>query len=601
MANRTTDMPPDEREAGLAHGSAATSSRHLLAILDAIEDVLFVLDVEADGYRFSYINDSFLKATGLTPAQVLGQRVDAVIPEPSLQLVLSRYADAIRSRTLVRWTETTTFPSGTRHGEVVVKPLFDAAGTPTHLVGSVHDITTLRDKEEHLSLLAYVDGLTGLPNRRHVALILHERVTARPDDPFALLYVDLAIRGVNDSLGHVRGDQVLVEASRRMLEHLPEGARIGRVAGDEFAIVLERDKGNPSRLRSAERLLLALSRPFEQSGPAAYLAPSVGIALYPEDAREADELVRCANAAAYEAKAAGRGTVQLYDPRSAERARQRIGLHARLQTASAQDQFVLHYQPQVDARDGRCVALEALLRWNHPQQGLLLPATFIDVLEHGSLIVPVGFWVIRTACRQLRAWRDAGLPDVRLALNMSARQLHAQRSSFDLSVHDMAASQHEPDLLRQLEDELGHHGLDPSCLELEVTETCLMDDVERSAVLLQSLRTLGVRVVIDDFGTGYSSLAYLHRLPIDVLKIDRSFIQHIGTAGAHGEESATITELMIRMGHGLGMDVVAEGVENAQQADFLRRQGCQRLQGFAFARPMPADAVPEYLRKNRSE
>lgn len=564
--------------------------QQLLGVLDAIHDVVFRLDIEPDGYRFSYINPSFMRATGLRREQVLGQRVEKVIPEPSLQLVLAKYEHARRTGETVHWLETTPFPAGVKRGEVMIRPVRDEAGDIVSLVGTVHDVTAAYEHEERLRELAYTDALTGLPNRRHFYMLLHERIATRPEDALALLYVDLAIHYVNDTYGHDCGDEVLRQAAARLTEALGEHALVGRLAGDELAALLPRPSDERDLAELAKGVLSRLEAPFALPSQAAMITPSIGVALFPHDATHADDLIRSGNAAMHEAKRAGRSAVRFYDNALTMRIRQRINLRNQLQQALDQGLFVLHYQPQVDVRTGRCVSLEALLRWDRPGHGLVMPAAFIEVLEQSSLIVPVGFRVIETACRQLQAWREAGLPAVAISINVSARQLTA--FSTTAPTRDGADN-----LLQHLADCMQRYGIVPGQLELELTETSLMADPARSAVLLGQFRELGLRLLIDDFGTGYSSLAYLRRLPIDMLKIDREFVRDILTPDDAKTQGAAITDLIIQLAHNLGIGVVAEGVETIEQAGFLYKHGCDRLQGYYLAHPMPAEDVPAYLRQ----
>ena len=566
----------------------------LLRVLDAISDVVFRIDIEPDGYRFSYINRSFLQSTGLRRDQVQGRRVEDVIPEPSLQLALEKYRHARDTGETVRWVETTAYPAGIKRGEVMIEPLKDERGKVHVLVGTVHDVTAAYNHEERLRQLAYTDALTGLPNRRHFYMLLHERIATRPGTSLALLYVDLAIHYINDTYGHDFGDEVLRQAAVRITDKLGEHALVGRLAGDELAVLLPRPADERNLAEVANGVLTRLEAPFALASQEAMITPSIGVALYPHDAADANDLVRAGNAAMHAAKQAGRSAVRFYDGDLAMRIRQRISVRNRLQQALDQGRFVLHYQPQIDTRTGHCVSLEALLRWQRAENDLVMPGEFIDVLEQSSLIVPVGFWVIENACRQLQAWKASGLPPVAVSLNVSARQLMAQSTSG----HARASGQVGKDSLYwRLAGCLEHYGIEPGQLELELTETSLMADPERSAVLLEQFRSLGLRVLIDDFGTGYSSLAYLRRLPIDMLKIDGEFVSDIKGKGEEPSEGAAIADLIIKLAHGLDIGVVAEGVETLAQAEYLYARGCERLQGYYLARPMPAGDVADFLHR----
>jgi predicted signal transduction protein with EAL and GGDEF domain len=346
------------------------------------------------------------------------------------------------------------------------------------------------------------------------------------------------------------------------------------VGGDEFTAVLENVRGPEEAAAVAQRILRGLAEPMTVAGQEVHAAASIGIALYPRDESDADRLLRNADAAMYHAKSLGRGRFSFYAPDMNARIEQRLALEAGLRSALREGQYELHYQPRIDARSGGAAGVEALLRWKRPGKGLVPPMEFIPLLEETGLIVPVGAWVIKAACSQNKAWQAAGLAPMRVSVNLSTRQFQSE------------------DLLPVVREALAESGLEPRWLELELTESLLMADVEKALATMQALKALGVALSIDDFGTGYSSLGYLKRFPIDSLKIDRSFVRDLDKS----PKDAAIVEAITELARSLGVGVVAEGIEAPSQVDFLRRRHCTELQGFYFSRPVAAAQVPEVLR-----
>jgi diguanylate cyclase (GGDEF)-like protein len=433
----------------------------------------------------------------------------------------------------------------------------------------------VKTAEAHLDYLAHVDSVTGLPNRH----TFNERMSAALEtvDQFggsaSLLLIDLDnFKIVNDTLGHHSGDALLKLVARRLLECLRSGDVICRIGGDEFAVVLESATARKAAA-VAEKVLAVLAAPFDIDVHEIYVTASVGISTYPDDARDLETLTRNADTAMYQAKGKGKNAYEMFHPELDQRVQKRMSLEMNLRKAIGRDELLLYYQPQVSLRDGRLVGVEALLRWKHPELGLVSPAEFIPVAEESGLIVPIGRWVLRTACKQVAAWRDAGLGTINVSVNLSARQTRDGHL-----VHDIL------DALRQA-------GLSPAQLELEITETVLMDNVHANVDMLHRLQTEGICLAIDDFGTGYSSMAYLKRFPIDQVKIDRTFVRDIPGDG----DDEAITTAIIAMAHSLGLSVVAEGVETAQQLEFLRNAGCDIMQGFYFAEPKPPEQMVAFL------
>jgi diguanylate cyclase (GGDEF)-like protein len=421
------------------------------------------------------------------------------------------------------------------------------------------------------------DALTGLPNRTLVLDRLTHALARSRRRPrgLAVLFVDLdRFKVVNDSLGHSVGDEVLVRVGQRLQEAVRPGDTVARLAGDEFVVICEDVEDERDVLRVAERVAEAVAAPIPLYGRDTILTASVGIALACEDTR-AEDLLRDADVAMYRAKERGRARMEVFDQAMRTRMLRRLEIEHALRRALQEGAFTLHYQPTVHVESGRVISVEALLRWEHSEWGLVMPGEFVPLAEETGLIVPMGKWVVEEACRQMAAWRRAqpGSADVSVSVNLSARQFA------------------DPNLVEIVSAALRESGLAPSGLWLEITESVLMEEAETTVETLRALRSLGVHLSIDDFGTGYSSLSYLKRFPVDVLKIDRSFVDGLGT----DPEDEAIVTAVVRLAQALDLDVVAEGVETAEQLAELRRLGCTAVQGFYFGRPRPADETLAYL------
>jgi diguanylate cyclase (GGDEF)-like protein/PAS domain S-box-containing protein len=572
----------------------------LRVIFDNIEDVVYLLDVEDDGYRFVAVNRRFLDATGLSLHQVIGRRVDEVIPQPSLGAVLEHYARALARGQPEYWEETTRYPAGTRFGEVMVAPVRNAAGRHTQLVGTVHDITQRRETEERLHRLAHHDTLTGLPNRRQFyASLENERRTAMEQDRgLALLYIDLdRFKHVNDTLGHQAGDELLRQVTERILHCTRVRDTVGRFGGDEFGIVAPIAKQPDDAAILARKLIAELQRPYALDGREAVVTASIGIAVCPVDSCVTEDLIQFADTAMYHAKTAGRNAYRFYTPEMNAWLQDRRELESALRRALDRDEFVLHYQPQMDLATGRWTGVEALLRWQRPGHGLVSPGSFVTALEETGLIVPVGRWIIDTACRQLGEWQSiTGMEAMTISVNISAAQVLLERKrelDSQGSVDERGGAGDGRGFCELVEHSLLKHRVAPGTLELELTETTLMADAEKSATLLGQLKELGVGILVDDFGTGYSSLAYLKRFPIDTLKIDRAFVRDLST----DMDDRTITRAIINLAHSLNLGVIAEGVESVEQLEFLRGERCDQAQGYLLSLPLPAAKVSRLFRR----
>lgn len=563
--------------------------KHLQLVFDHIEDVVYVVRLDPDGYRFVAVNSAFFKETGLRPTEVEGRLVKDVIPPSALDLVNDRIDKAIRTGQPVHWKEVTEYPAGTKHGEVMMAPVFDADGRCSHLIGTVHDMTSRHQARDALEQLANTDELTTLPNRAAFRRYLtHEIERARSGEQVvALLHLDIdEFKVVNDSLGHDIGDALLLQVARRLRDNSRSRDLVARLGGDEFGVVAVLDDYPAEASAYAQRLFESLREPFTVQGDELRIAASIGIASFPNDAQTEADLVRLADTAMYQAKATGRNRHLFYAEEMNLWAQERRDIEQALKVAIERSEFRLHYQTQTDLSSGRILGLEALLRWNRPGAGLVSPAAFIPRLEEMGLIELVTDWVISEACRQLGEWRRLGVPTVPVAVNMSQLQ-------FVANPHDgLGAGAQEQRLAEQISRHLQEHQLPASLLELEVTETSLMIDAGFASRCLSAVRALGVKIHIDDFGTGYSSLAHLKRLPLDSLKIDQAFVSDL----PDGTEDAVVVRAVIAMAHSLGFEVIAEGVETAAQHEFLMAAGCDVGQGFLYARPLPPDEVVTLLR-----
>ena len=430
--------------------------------------------------------------------------------------------------------------------------------------------------ESRLAFLAQFDPLTGLPNRallfdRFGQMIVQAK---RHRTQLGVLFVDLdEFKLVNDSLGHAAGDELLREIARRLQASVRSGDTVARIAGDEFAVVL----GDLARAEDAglvaQKIVDRLAAPIGVAGHELFVTASIGAAVFPADGDSAEALLGAADAAMYRAKQSGRNAFQFFTPEINQRTRARALLGAELRRAIEREEFRLVYQPKFELRSDRVSGAEALLRWQHPTRGMVSPAEFIPVLEESGLIVAVGEWVLRRACRDVKAWRDAGLPLLPVAVNLSARQFRQQDLSERIRALVLGAA------------------VDPALIELEITESQVMQDPDHAIRSMRALADAGIRIAIDDFGTGYSSLAYLTRFPLSALKIDRSFVAGV----LHKAGDATIVRTIVEMAHTLGFAVIAEGVENEGQKAFLRNLGCEQAQGYLLGRPMPGEDVVRLL------
>jgi len=428
--------------------------------------------------------------------------------------------------------------------------------------------------------LAYHDAMTGLPNRPLFMdrLIVSVAQASRANQKLAVFFLDLdRFKDINDSLGHSTGDALLKAVAERIRRCVRDGDTVARFGGDEFTLLIPKIENIEDAAKIAQKIIENLKIPFLIAEREMFVTTSIGIAIFPSDGQDPETLVRNADTAMYRAKDQGRDSYQLYAPAMNARALERLGLENMLRKALSQREMMVYYQPLIDLASKRIVGLEALVRWQHPGLGFLLPAHFISTAELSGLIIPIGQWVMLTASKQLRQWQKRVDSELTVSVNLSARQFQ------------------QPDLVSSVAEVLDETGIDPRTLELEITESNAMQNAEITIHTLRELKALGVRISMDDFGTGYSSLNYLKRFPIDTLKLDQSFVREVNT----DRRDAAIVSAVISMAHSLDLTVVAEGVETEEQLAFLRQQGCDRIQGFLFSAPMSAEELEPYLLSRR--
>ncbi|HEV3106607.1 MAG TPA: EAL domain-containing protein [Trinickia sp.] len=550
--------------------------------LDASVNAILITGAAENGHLIEYANPAFKRITGYDPAEVIGHDCRFLQRDDRDQEGLVAIREGLAANREVSAVLRNYRKDGALFwNQLVIAPVPDPDGKTTHHIGVINDVTALMRYQEQLEYQANYDSLTRLPNRNLLRDRL-EQAIARAER-LAVVFIDLdGFKNVNDSLGHSVGDRLLAVVAERLAKSARASDTVARHGGDEFVIVLT-DVDESALITWMERVRATIAEPVVLDGTELYVGCSMGASLSPQDGEDVETLLKKADLAMYRAKDMGRNTFQFYQPEMNTSAGARLNLERRLRRALRDGEFVLHYQPQVDIGSGKIVGMEALVRWHDPEVGLVLPSAFIPFAEESGLIGPLSEWVLREACRQNKAWQEEGLPPARVSVNLSARQFQ-QRNIAKL-------------VMSILEET----GLEPQYLELELTESTIMRNAEEAVIMLNELHALGIGLAIDDFGTGYSSLSYLKRFPVDRLKIDRSFVSDIGASN----DDETITAAIIALAHSLKLQVIAEGVETAEQLDFLKQRACNEMQGFFFARPMPHDAIaallqPDATTRNRS-
>jgi len=526
-------------------------------------------------------SDEIYRIFGLTPQQfgaTYEAFLDMVHPDDR-QYVVDSVNKALHEREAYNIDHRVVRPDGTErivHERAEIT--HDENGRAVRMTGTAQDVTEYRQAMEHVNYLANYDTLTGLPNRVLLQNRLHEAMLEadRNNRLVAVMFLDLDhFKIINDTLGHDVGDALLKAVAERLVAGVRHGDTISRLGGDEFTIVLTNVAHFDDVTRVARKIIESFTSPFEIDGRELFISPSIGITLYPLD-DDIENALRNADAAMYHAKEMGRNTFQFYTAELNQRTAKRLALETALRHAVERCELQLHYQPQFSLKTGKITGMEALLRWQHPEMGLVPPLEFIPLAEETGLIVPIGEWVLRTACLQARAWHDAGFRGLQVAVNLSGRQFQ----HYDLA-----------ELVKKV---LNETGLDPRQLDLELTESLLIHNTHAILDTMEELHALGVSFSMDDFGTGYSSLSYLKRFPIDTLKIDRSFVRDI----SRDPDDAAIAQAVIAIAHSLGIKVIAEGAETAKQLAFLRAHQCDGVQGYLFSKPVTAGTITRLLQKD---
>ena len=547
--------------------------------LDSIGDAVLSTDLQG---KVTYLNVVAEKITGWTREEAAGKDIEEVfviVDGSTREPCANPLRTAISKNKTVQLTPNCILirRDGTEFAiEDSAAPIHDKHGLATGAVIVFHDVSVARAIGAEMSHMAQHDVLTNLPNRT----LLQDRLTqaiataSRNNFRIAVLFLDLdGFKHINDSLGHATGDRLLQLVAKRLLAAVRTSDTVSRLGGDEFVILLSEVAHAGDAGVKASKILSALGAPFEIEQNTLRITASIGVTTYPEDGQSAELLMRNADLAMYQAKEKGRSTYQFFEKGMNIRAVERQSIEGDLRCALERNEFVMHYQPKIDLKTGEITGVEALIRWQHPKRGLVGPLQFISIAEDSGLMLPIGKWALRESCRQAKAWQDAGLAPVEMAVNVSSVEFR------------------NDEFLEGISMVLKETGLEPRCLELELTESVLMQHAEFSVPVLQQLKAMGVRLAIDDFGTGYSSLSYLRQFPIDTLKVDQSFIHEINA----DTDEATIISAVINMGCRMKHRVIAEGVETAEQLAFLRAHGCDEGQGYYFSRPMPAEKTAKLL------
>ncbi|MFX1709528.1 EAL domain-containing protein [Stutzerimonas stutzeri] len=555
--------------------SQAEQQRLAATVFEAASEGIVIMN---DRYRVLAVNGACCTLSGYSREELLGHSVARIAGSPESQRQYETMREALERHGHWQGELIETRKSGEVYPQwVQLREVRDANGSVTHVVAFVSDLSVRRKIEERLRYLTHYDDLTGLANRGLLKERLQEACqrVRRNGRNMAVLYIDLdRFKLLNESLGHEAADALLREVSRRLSQTLGEADTIARLSGDEFVVLLDAYGSLSGLAHLGSRLLQRIRKPIVIGEQELVISASIGVSLLPDNSRDAEVLLRQASTAMQQAKHLGGNTLQFFTDRPQASGMHYLQLENQLRKALEVGQLEVFYQPRLSLADDSLEAAEALVRWRHPQRGLVTPADFIPLAEETGLIIPLGEFVLREACRQARRWQQEGLADIRVSVNLSVKQL--RQGNF-------------VSLVRQVLEETG---LPPAMLELELTESQLLDDIDNAISISEQLRALGVKLAIDDFGTGFSSLSYLKRFPVDYVKIDRSFISEV----EHSTQDAAITRAIIAMVHSLERRVVAEGVETQAQMDFLKANLCDEIQGYLLSPPVPAEQFAELLR-----
>jgi diguanylate cyclase (GGDEF)-like protein/PAS domain S-box-containing protein len=589
VANALKQRRLEEANARIAN-QLENSEKMYRYLVDSSPDIIYTLNHEG---KFTFINDRAYQLLGYKREELIGQHYSILVHDEDLEraryvfnerrvderasrnveLRLKCHAGANQERTFNNTLMTISLNAiGMHVPDQEVKRL-EFYGT----YGVARDITDRKRAEEVISYQAYHDILTDLPNR----ILFKDRLglaviqAKRKQTELAVMFIDLdRFKLVNDTLGHVKGDELLQQAAGRLKECLRKGDTLARQGGDEFTIVLPELRDRDDARMVADKFLEALQDPFDLDGHAVHISASIGIAIYPVHGESIDELLRHADIAMYQVKGQGKNGHAFYDPSMQDVSHQKIALEQSLRRALENNELEMYYQPQIDAISGRIVGAEALMRWNHPTRGIVSPGEFLPFAEENGLMLPISDWMIGALCRDMLQWKNIGGNQVRLSLNLSPQYLD------------------RGDFYEKMRNALMRHGIAPSQIEVEITENICIRNPQHAIEQLNKLGQLGVSVAIDDFGTGYSSLAYLHRFPVHTIKIDQSFVKEIHDE--HGHYPVVLA--IISIARGLGLNLIAEGVETESQARYLRSNGCLTMQGYLYHRPMPLGRFIDVLR-----
>ncbi|WP_343742408.1 bifunctional diguanylate cyclase/phosphodiesterase [Herbaspirillum huttiense] len=549
--------------------------------IEASANAILILSAQEPDYAIEYVNPAFARITGYSSGEAVGKSIRFLEGRDSDPEGFETVWIAMREQREHNVVLRNYHKDGSElWNDFYIAPVRDESSVVTHFVAALYDITSMKRYEAELEFQASRDTLTGLINRHMLRHHLEQAIgtAERQKQALWVVFVDLdRFKFVNDTLGHKAGDTLLRTVAGRLRAAVREADTVARLGGDEFIMILPEQDELSLDTRSLQRIMDAVAAPVTLGGHTLFMTCSIGVACYPNDGTDGETLIKHADIAMYRGKQTGRNNFQFYTPAMNEQALERLRIEGDLRNALDHGEFLLHYQPKVDLASGRVVGSEALIRWLHPQLGMVSPARFIGLAEETGLILPIGAWVLRTACTQCRQWQLAGHKDISVSVNLSVGQFL------------------QKDLVSSIADVLQDTGLPPASLEIELTESLMMTDVEHAIGILAGLKKLGIRLSIDDFGTGYSSLAYLKRFPIDVLKIDRSFVRDI-TIDA---DDAAITASIISLARHLKLRVIAEGVETDEQLDYLRHYGCDEIQGYLFSPPVAAEKFEQILREER--
>ena len=577
-----------QRQNGFMQKQLAESERLHRYIVNTSPDIIYILD--QDGH-FTFINERIESLLGFSKEEIVGKHYSFLVHHDDMEQakyvfnerrIGTRAAKNIELRLKCKDDgKSRHFNNRTLPIELSAMGMYTAESDPknsyTGTYGVARDVTERKIAEDTINFQAYHDLLTKLPNRA----LLNDRLNLainqakREDEKLAVMFLDLdRFKNINDSLGHMIGDELLQQVSVRLKECIRAADTLARFGGDEFTLMLPKlHNGQEDASKLAEKITKTLKQPFNVDGHELYVSASIGIALYPQDGTNIDSLIKHADVAMYHVKGQGKNGYQFYSNEMNVPYIERLSMDTGIHKALDNDEFKLVYQPQVNLRTGEIVGVEALLRWDHPEHGPISPSEFIPFAEESGLIVDIGNWVLKTACSELSQWRTAGLPEIRMSVNISARQLM------------------EENIVQDIIDIMKDYNVPGHCIELEITEHAIMNDMDSMVRKLKELSAHDITIAIDDFGTGYSSLSYLHKLPIHTLKIDRTFLKE----SRINKSDNTIINTIVAMAKGLNLNVIAEGVESQAQLEYLREIECCEAQGFLFGKPLPSAVISQLL------